>query len=77
MDPNATLREIQKITAAYAAGVITSGEERANALDEMASHVGSLDEWLTRGGFLPDDWNTGRYVEFSDVVGTYVHDKEV
>lgn len=25
-------------------------------LNDIAEHVNNLDEWLTRGGFLPVDW---------------------
>lgn len=56
MDPDATLREIQEIVAAYSAGVIVGDDARADLLDEMVSHVAQLDQWLTRGGFLPTSW---------------------
>lgn len=27
---------------------------------EIIEHFEALDEWLSRGGFLPADWNKGR-----------------
>jgi len=27
---------------------------------ELIEHFEALDEWLSRGGFLPADWNKGR-----------------
>lgn len=52
MDPNAALAEIRELTAAF---------EHDGATDEhdavrLAELVSGLDEWLTRGGFLPDAW---------------------
>ena len=55
MDPNATLKEIrEQVRLSYA-------EEGFEAFDglRLAELCGVLDEWLTRGGFLPKDWNHG------------------
>lgn len=54
MDPNETLRQIR----AYAKQMredTDPGVLRAHALD-LAESVEALDEWLIRGGFLPDAW---------------------
>lgn len=52
MDPNATLAEI--LHAAMCV-IASDGLDHVRALD-LAERVQSLDEWLTRGGFLPDAW---------------------
>ena len=48
MDPNATLE------------LIRDAVQRVQADDggelELADLVKNLDEWITRGGVLPDDW---------------------
>lgn len=48
MDPNETLRRIRMYTA------------QPVLLDDdgicLAELVTALDDWLTRGGFLPDGW---------------------
>ena len=50
MDPDATLDAIREN--------ITNGT--AAALDEAANLFTDLDEWLSKGGFLPTDWNAHR-----------------
>ena len=66
MDPNEALRQLR----ALAAKVITSVdayegldeadeeelEEMALAGESLASQFQALDEWLSKGGFLPADW---------------------
>jgi hypothetical protein len=47
MDPNATLERIRAITARR-----TNWSEA----DELLDLVRELDEWLSKGGFLPDAW---------------------
>lgn len=48
MDPNATLTRIRKLT--------TEGHFDC---DEYRELFGDLDDWLSRGGFLPDAWRKG------------------
>lgn len=54
MDPDATLSEIrERIAEADTAPTLA----RANVLMEEACELFVvLDNWLTGGGFLPDDW---------------------
>jgi hypothetical protein len=52
MDPNATLAEIRNIVTDWA----QNGTDGEDAMQEMAESFGALDEWLTKGGFLPDAW---------------------
>jgi hypothetical protein len=47
MDPNATLEQIRVL--------LVFGDNEAVA-DELAELVSSLDEWLSKGGFLPQEW---------------------
>lgn len=51
MDPNAALANARAITTAILSGWLTEdgGYELAEAFD-------ALDQWLTKGGFLPSAW---------------------
>lgn len=51
MDPNAALAEIREITAHILDGKPDSGQ--ALRLAELSE---ALDEWLSKGGFLPSAW---------------------
>ena len=59
MDPNKALEDVRDIIARI--------EDTDDVLptfelaEQLAEIVGGLDEWLSRGGFLPDDWR--RWVE--------------
>lgn len=51
MDPNETLHRLREEIARY--------NETHDAYDEQRTLVDAitdLDEWLSKGGFLPDDW---------------------
>jgi hypothetical protein len=48
MDPNATLERMRSI----------ADNSRGHDLDEMIELFQALDDWLSRGGFLPREWNT-------------------
>lgn len=54
MDPNEALRELRRIMTqldkAQAAWEVEQLAERA------ADVFGGLDDWLSKGGFLPDEW---------------------
>lgn len=63
MDPNETLtkiREQRKILATHD----QSSLPFIGAALKLSELVGALDEWLTKGGFLPNDWERR-----SDVLG--------
>ena len=52
MDPNATLEHIRDL-----AGVLRMyNGNPASKADELVDAINDLDEWLSKGGFLPDDW---------------------
>lgn len=64
MDPNAALEGIRERVNALTAdtdmgGVLTASEFIETAL-ELAHLANSLDEWLSKGGFLPDEWRRNR-----------------
>ncbi len=51
MDPDANLEELRRLVA----------QRHGGGLDEhdvlrLADLIESLDDWLSRGGFLPADW---------------------
>jgi hypothetical protein len=49
MDPNEALRQIRELF------------EEGNS-DEAGFIFIGLDEWLSSGGFLPDDWSGGKHL---------------
>ena len=52
MDPNAALKEFREIQERF------NREEADEAdLERAMDLFGALDEWLSRGGFLPEAWN--------------------
>lgn len=57
MDPNETLREIRDLAFA----VLNTDDPAASTAHALAARVSDLDEWLTRGGFLPDSWKPTSY----------------
>lgn len=54
MDPNANLEELRELAQN------TLADDSADDLPEKAAHLAelfvALDEWLTKGGFLPQAW---------------------
>lgn len=55
MDPNATLARIRE-RAQEILSIRAAGDEALAAADELAEHVQAMDEWLSKGGFLPQAW---------------------
>lgn len=61
MDPDETLREIRAVVSK-----VTGGMDGAKSLDVLAelervtAACAALDEWLSRGGFLPGAWAESR-----------------
>lgn len=57
MDPDATLAQIRALIIQHQ----TSSEEMSTGdAADLVDLVDSLDEWLTKGGFLPTEWNALR-----------------
>lgn len=50
MDPNETLKRIRRLTA--------SADLSDDELEELVTLVKALDDWISKGGFLPDAWRT-------------------
>ena len=58
MDPNETLKMIRKLMNEWEDGLsLLSSADVDSFLDEVCESVVALDEWLTNGGFRPDDWS--------------------
>lgn len=59
MDPNANLeeqRDLSKTLAGPLPGEVYEGVEVQDQSARLAELVESLDEWIMKGGFLPDEW---------------------
>jgi hypothetical protein len=57
MDPNETLRQLRAaIGDAYAICDDEETECALDALQELATLAEALDQWISRGGFLPREW---------------------
>lgn len=52
MDPNEALAEIRYLSNLYWKG-------RGASVDDILLAFLDLDEWMSRGGFPPDDWRSG------------------
>lgn len=48
MDPDACLADLRQLCASLTASA-----------DEIAEKFAALDDWITRGGFLPYSWQQG------------------
>lgn len=63
MDPNATLEEMRRVADGFADGDFEAegGDTLKVAKGErLAELVQALDDWMTKGGFAPKDWQKGR-----------------
>ena len=67
MDPNANLRE-QLTIAKF---ILSDKEEQTYGVVRLAELIIALDEWITKGGFLPERWMEGR--NHCSVCGRLVH----
>lgn len=54
MDPNQALADLRE--ALRRMGAATEPWEYENAAAEAGEHIAGLDEWLSKGGFLPEAW---------------------
>lgn len=52
MDPNAALERIRTIHRA----LMDDPSGNLRLVDELLELLAALDEWLSKGGFLPSDW---------------------
>jgi len=51
MDPSANLDEQRELSSAILRGEYTNGDA-----DRLAELVEALDEWISKGGAIPRDW---------------------
>lgn len=56
MDPNATLAHIRELNAQMS----THGELDGEETSLLVELIENLDDWLSKGGFLPEPWNVAR-----------------
>jgi len=59
MDVNAALAELRELTAAWERAGSRGPWSEADA-DRAIELARDLDQWISRGGFLPADWAAGR-----------------
>lgn len=57
MDPNATLDVIRDYVTEWQK---EDTRTHTQSYDDLLEHIEALDEWLTKGGFLPADWTPRR-----------------
>lgn len=55
MDPNAALEQIRESVSTIQSDALPEADYH-HALNRLAELVDGLDQWLSRDGFLPDDW---------------------
>lgn len=58
MDPNTALSNLRNLTAMVINTENLEHSDQLDLLDSLAEQVEALDEWLTRGGFLPSAWQS-------------------
>lgn len=58
MDPSAALNIIRERMADVLASETDDGFTDGDAIATLVEYLQGLDEWLSRGGFLPRDWTT-------------------
>jgi hypothetical protein len=51
MDPNEALRLIRQICRD-----VETDDEKVENWDELVNLIEGLDQWISKGGFLPKDW---------------------
>ena len=60
MDPNEALRYIRKLTENIKNTIAEGIAPDPDSVNELADTWTGLDEWMSKGGFLPKDWAAGR-----------------
>jgi hypothetical protein len=56
MDPNATLDRIRELVASINKNDGLDEDDFQSMASELAEYVEALDEWISKGGFLPTAW---------------------
>jgi hypothetical protein len=61
MDPTQCLKNIRKLLKELSDADAREDLELASSLGlDLAEHVEALDEWMMKGGFLPQQWGDAR-----------------
>lgn len=58
MDPNETLNQIRALVARIEAVREDEYLDLVELGRDLAESANALDEWLSKGGYVPDDWAT-------------------
>lgn len=66
MDPNATLRELRRLAQAVHDGAVDLSDMESHSF-VMADAISAMDEWISKGGFLPEDWDGAVKADLSHV----------
>jgi hypothetical protein len=60
MDPDQTLRELRALVARILCDAdVAEGSVNLDDAVTLAERFQNLDQWISRGGFLPDQWAKG------------------
>ena len=62
MDPNTARERIAELAAKILSGECQEWADLTTAAEELAETFSGLDDWISRGGFLPTRWMPGRIV---------------
>lgn len=59
MDPDQTLDDLREAAQRARKYIAIGGFDYAaeKIVDELTNSFDALDDWLSRGGFMPNDWN--------------------
>jgi hypothetical protein len=60
MDPNAVLEALLQAMSDYEDTRGGLEDRHTPSADRMRDGIYALDEWLSKGGFLPERWQAGR-----------------
>lgn len=58
MDPTANLKEQRELAAQINATIDAGDQPDLGDILRLSELVLTLDEWISRGGFLPEQWRT-------------------
>lgn len=61
MDPNVTLARIRELVSELIGVEFDPDSNQGGVIDdaaELAEQVKALDEWMSRGGFVPREWTS-------------------
>lgn len=62
MDPNKAHERLNELAARILNGDCQEWADLTTAAEELAETFVGLDDWISRGGFLPSRWMPGRIV---------------